>query len=311
MVALGKYTLRRVLASVPVLVLLLLFVFILVHIAPGDPVALMFENDPRATQQDIDRVRQNLGLDQPLPVQFTRFLGRVVVGDLGQSLHTREPVLRMIRDRLPFTLSLGAASLLFAVVFSVFFGVLAAIHRNTWVDDVSMVIALLGVSIPNFWLGLMSILVFSVFLGWLPAGGAGTPAHLILPAIALGTTWAALSTRLVRSSMIEVLNQDYVRTGRAKGLTERSITYKHALRNAVIPVVTYIGIQIPGIVGGSVVTETVFSRPGIGRLLVESISRRDLVVVEGVVLMIGIVVLVSNLLVDISYGLLDPRIRYD
>lgn len=308
---LGKYTVRRILASIPVLVLLLLFVFILVHIAPGDPVALMFENDPRATQEDIARVRQNLGLDQPLSVQFTRFLGRMAVGDFGTSLHSREPVLRMIRDRLPYTLSLGAASLLFAIVFSVFFGVLAAIHRNTWIDDVSMIIALLGVSIPNFWLGLMSILVFSVFLGWLPAGGAGTPAHLILPAIALGTTWAALSTRLVRSSMIEVLNQDYVRTGRAKGLAERVITYKHALRNAVIPVVTYIGIQIPGIVGGSVVTETVFSRPGIGRLLVESISRRDLVVVEGVVLMVGIVVLVSNLLVDISYGLLDPRIRYD
>jgi len=190
-------------------------------------------------------------------------------------------------------------------------GVLAAVHHNTWIDDVCMVLALLGVSIPNFWLGLMSILVFSVFLGWLPAGGAGTPAHLIMPALALGTTWAALSARLVRSSMLEVLNQDYVRTSRAKGLAERVVTYKHALRNAVIPVVTYIGIQIPGIVGGSVVTETVFSRPGIGRLLVESISRRDLVVIEGVVLMVGVVVVASNLLVDISYGLLDPRIRYD
>lgn len=311
MSGIGKYTVRRIVDSVPVLILLLLFVFMLVHVAPGDPVALMFENDPRATAEDVERIRRNLGLDQPLPVQFVRFLGRMATGDFGTSLHTREPVLRMITDRLPYTLSLGATALLFAVVFSIGLGVLAALHRNTWIDDVSMVIALIGVSIPNFWLGLMSILVFSVFLGWLPAGGAGTPAHLVLPAIALGTTWAALSTRLVRSSMIEVLGQDYVRTARAKGLNERRVTYKHALRTAIIPVVTYIGIQIPGIVGGSVVTETVFSRPGIGRLLVESISRRDLVVVEGVVLMVGIVVLVSNLLVDLSYGLLDPRIRYD
>lgn len=311
MMGLGKYALRRILVSVPVLVLLLLFVFLLVHIAPGDPVALMFENDPRATQADIDRMRAAFGLDQPLSVQFGRFLGRVVTGDLGTSLHTREPVWRMITDRLPFTVSLGVTSLLFSVAFSLVLGVLAAIRRGTWIDDLCMVIALLGVSIPNFWLGLMSILLFSVILGWLPAGGAGTPAHLILPAIALGTTWAALSARLVRSSMLEVLNQDYVRTSRAKGLAEWMVNYKHALRNAVIPVVTYLGIQIPGIVGGSVVTETVFSRPGIGRLLVESISRRDLVVIEGVVLMIGVVVLISNLLVDLSYGLLDPRIRYD
>lgn len=311
MAGLGKYALRRILVFVPVLLLLLLLVFLLVHLAPGDPFAVMYENDPRATQADIDRMRAAFGLDQPLAVQFGQFLGRVATGDLGESLHTREPVLRMITDRLPYTVSLGVTSLVLSVVVALILGVLAAIHRGTWVDDVCMVLALLGVSIPNFWLGLMSILLFSVILGWLPAGGAGTPAHLILPAIALGTTWAALSARLVRSSMLEVLGQDYVRTARAKGLAPRVVTYKHALRNAVIPVVTYLGIQIPGIVGGSVVTETVFSRPGIGRLLVESISRRDLMVVEGVVLMVGFVVLASNLLVDLSYGLVDPRIRYE
>lgn len=311
MSGLGKYALRRILVFVPVLLLLLLLVFMLVHLAPGDPVALMFENDPRATQADIDRMRATFGLDRPLPVQFWQFLSRIATGDMGNSLHTREPVLRMITDRLPYTVTLGVTSLVFSIVFALLLGVLAAVRRGTWVDDVCMVLALLGVSIPNFWLGLMSILLFSVILDWLPAGGAGSPAHLVLPAIALGTTWAALSARLVRSSMLEVLGQDYVRTGHAKGLTASAVTYKHALRNAVIPVVTYLGIQIPGIVGGSVVTETVFSRPGIGRLLVESISRRDLMVVEGVVLMIGVVVLASNLLVDLSYGLVDPRIRYE
>lgn len=311
MSGIGAYILRRIAISVPVILLLLLLVFALVHIAPGDPVVLMFENESRASQEDIDRVRERLGLDRPLPVQFVSFVGNAIRGDLGTSLHSREPVLKMIVDRLPYTLELGALSLLFAIVLAVGIGVLAAVNHNKWIDELSMTFALLGVSIPNFWLGLMLILVFSVVLGWLPSGGVGSIWHLVMPVIALGTSWAALSTRLVRSSMLDVLKNDYMRTGRSKGVAERTLVFKHALRNALVPVVTYVGVQIPGIIGGSVVTETVFSRPGIGRLLVESIGRRDLPAVQGVVLMVGIVVVVSSLLVDLSYAYLDPRIRYD
>ncbi|MEX2542248.1 MAG: ABC transporter permease [Trueperaceae bacterium] len=217
----------------------------------------------------------------------------------------------MILDRLPYTLQLGVAALLFAVAIATVLGVFAALFHNTWLDGLSMSIAILGVSIPNFWLGLMLISLFAVTLNWLPASGAGTLSHLILPTIALGTAWAALTTRLIRSSMLDVLREDYVRTARSKGQVERKVVTHHALRNALIPVVTYVGAQIPGIVGGAVVTETVFSRPGIGRLLILSISRRDFAVVEGVILMIGVIVVFSNLLVDISYAFLDPQIRYE
>jgi peptide/nickel transport system permease protein len=308
---LGAYIVRRIAISVPVILLLLLLVFALVHIAPGDPVELMFENESRATQEDIDRVRARLGLDRSLPAQYVSFAANALRGDLGTSLHTREPVLKMITDRLPYTIELGALALAFAIVLAVGVGVLAAVNHNRWIDEFSMSFALLGVSIPNFWLGLMLILVFSVILGWLPSGGAGSILHLLMPVLALGTSWAALSTRLVRSSMLDVLQNDYMRTGRSKGVSEPKLVFKHALRNALVPVVTYIGVQIPGIIGGSVITETVFARPGIGRLLVDSIGRRDLPAVQGVVLMVGVVVVVTSLLVDISYAYLDPRIRYD
>lgn len=310
MSGLSTYTLRRIAVSIPVLFLLLLFIFILLHLVPGDPLSAFLAEDPRATQEDVDRLRESMGLNEPLPVQFFNYMSNAVRGEFGTSLHSRESVSRMILDRLPYTLQLGFAALAFAVISATILGVLAAIFHNTWLDGLSMSLAILGVSIPNFWLGLMLISLFAVILNWLPASGAGTLGHLVLPTIALGTAWAALTTRLIRSSMLDVLGEDYVRTARSKGQVERKVITHHALRNALIPVVTYVGAQIPGIVGGAVVTETVFSRPGIGRLLIQSISRRDFAVVEGVILMIGVIVVVSNLLVDISYAFLDPQIRY-
>jgi peptide/nickel transport system permease protein len=306
-----SYIVRRLLTMIPVLIGVTLLVFLLIHIAPGDPVALIIGDDPRVSAEDIANIRQSMGLDQPLMTQYAKFITNAVRGDLGTSLHSRRAVSELIGERLPFTVELGVAAFLLSLAIAIPVGVISAVRRNSAVDMASMSMALLGVSIPNFWLGLLLILVFSVKLRWLPATGAGSWASLVLPVVALGTSYAALTTRLTRSAVLDVVREDFIRTARAKGLAERTVIFRHALRNALIPVITVVGTQLGALLGGAVITETVFSRPGIGRLMVDSISRRDFVVVQGVMLVLTLGIVLANLLVDLTYAMVDPRIRYD
>lgn len=294
---------------IPVILGVSFIVFILMHLTPGDPVDMMLgEYAPAA---EVQRVRDMLGLNDPLPVQYANFLLGALQGDLGQSIYFRVPVTELIQARIGYTFRLSLLSMMISYLIAFPVGILSAVRQNTVVDDVGMVGALLGVSMPNFWLGIMLMLVFSLHLGWLPATGVGTWKNIVLPAITLGTGGAALTTRLVRSSMLEVIRQDYVRTARSKGLNERVVIYKHALRNALIPVLTLIGLRLGFILGGAVITEQIFARPGIGRLMVDAIFRRDYLVVQGVTLIIALCIVVANLMVDLTYSFVDPRIRYD
>jgi ABC-type dipeptide/oligopeptide/nickel transport system permease component len=282
----------------------------MMHIVPGDPARMMLGE--LAVQQDaIANLRHQLGLDQPIPVQYWRFLTGALHGDLGRSILENQPVARMIWQSLPSTAELTLAGLGIAVLLGGALGILAAVRQNTWVDTASMVLALWGVSMPTFWMGLLLIFLFSLKLGWLPATGQGGLIRLIMPAFTLGYVAAAVIARLVRSSMLEVLRQDYVRTAQAKGLAPRLVIYRHALRNALIPVITVLGLQFGALLGGSVIIETVFSRPGIGRLAVTSILSKDFQVTQGTVLMSAVFYTLVNIMVDLAYALADPRIRYD
>lgn len=294
---------------IPVILGVSFIVFFLMHLTPGDPVQMMLGEYASATE--LERVRELLGLNDPLPVQYYNFLKGAMRGDFGNSLFFRVPVIDLISARVGYTLRLSLLSLLISYTIAFPIGITSAVKKNTLIDDVGMVGALLGVSMPNFWLGIMLMLVFSLNLGWLPATGVGTWKHIVLPAITLGTGGAALTTRLVRSSMLEVIRQDYVRTARSKGLSGRVVVYKHALRNAMIPVLTLMGLRLGYILGGAVITENIFARPGIGRLMVDAIFRRDYLVVQGVTLLIALSIVVANLLVDLTYSIVDPRIRYD
>jgi peptide/nickel transport system permease protein len=305
----ATYLLRRLLLTIPVLVGVTLIIFVMVRLAPGDPAQVIAGE--QATRETVEDIRRALGLDRPLPVQYARFLGDLVRGDLGRSTRSHRPVVRELADRFPNTIELTLAGMLVASVIGVGAGVVSATHRNRWPDTVSMVLALGGVSIPVFWLGLMLILVFSVTLGWLPPVGRGTWAQLVLPAITLGAASAAILARMTRSALLEVLGQDFVTTARAKGLGERLVIYKHALKNAMIPVVTVMGLQFGTLLSGAVLTETVFAWPGIGRLIVDSILARDYPVVQGAVLLTALTFVVVNLVVDVLYSVLDPRIRYE
>lgn len=303
------YIARRLLTVIPTLLGVLLAVFLMVRLAPGDPAQLLAGEF--ATPETLADIRQRFGLDQPWHVQLGLYAANVVRGDLGQSVRTRKPVTYELRQYFPNTLRLTLGAMLVALLIGIPAGIIAATRPGTIFDLLAMLGALIGVSMPVFWFGLMAILIFSVQLGWFPVAGTGTLWHLVLPAITLGTGTAAILARMTRSAMLEVLSQDYIRTARAKGLAGRVVVFKHALRNALIPVVTITGLQFGGLLEGAVITETVFAWPGIGQLLVGSILARDYPVVQGAVLLIAIVFILINLIVDLLYGAIDPRIRYD
>lgn len=303
------YIVKRLMSLVPVLLAITLLVFVMIHLVPGDPVAMML-GEAGTSQAAVDQAREQLGLNDPLPTQYLRFLSGILRGDLGKSMLRNQSVTALILDRLPSTLVLTLTGLGIATLVGVVVGVLAAVRQNSMVDNVSMVAAMLGVSMPSFWLGLMMIFLFSLHLGWLPATGSGGFNRLIMPAVTLGYAAAALITRMVRATMLDVLNTDYIRTARAKGLGETAVRYKHALVNAMIPVVTVLGLEFGRLMGGAVVIETVFSRPGIGRLAVTAILSKDYPLVQGVVLVQAVIFLLANLIVDVSYAYIDPRIRY-
>lgn len=303
------YLAKRAAALVPVLLALSLLVFLIIHLIPGDPVAMML-GEMGVSKEVVENVRQQLGLNDPLWVQYGRFLKGLARGDLGRSFLQNRAVTDMIMDDLPNTLQLALAGLGVATLLGVGFGVTASVRRGSRLDNAVMALALLGVSMPAFWLGLMLIFLFSLKLGLLPATGGGGLSRLILPAIALGMEAAGTIARLTRSSMLDVLGQEYITTARSKGLAERVVIYRHALKNALIPVITLLGLEFGRLMGGTVVIETVFSRPGVGRLLVSAILGRDFPVVQGAVFVSATIYVLANLVVDISYAFVDPRIRY-
>jgi peptide/nickel transport system permease protein len=304
-----RYVLKRVVLALPVLLGVSVVVFVAIRLIPGDPAQLMAGQ--AATQEVVQQIRQSLGLDQPVPVQYLYFLRNVVRGDLGRSLFNGAPVVEELAQRFPRTVRLALASIAVASLIGIPAGILAATRRSTWVDTTVMLVALAGVSVPVFWLGLNLILLFSVRLQWFPSFGYETWRHLVLPSLTLGAASAAIVARMTRSAMLEVLGQDYVRTARAKGLAERVVVNRHALRNALIPVVTVLGLQLGTLLSGAVLTETVFAWPGIGRLLVEAVLARDYPIIQGATLLIAATFVVLNVAVDVLYGLLDPRIRYE
>jgi len=303
-----QYVIRRLGLMVPLILGISVIVFVLIRLIPGDPAELMASQ--WATKEDIALVRRSWGLDRPLHVQYLVFLRNLLRGDLGLSVVSNTPAVLEVLGRYPYTLQLAAASILVAIAVGSTAGVVSAVRPYTWADNVSMVLALLGVSTPGFWLGLMMMLLFAVVLGWLPATGAGTVSHLVMPAATLGFGAAGIIARQTRSSMLEVLRQEYVLTARAKGLRETVVIVRHALKNALIPVVTIVGLQFGTLLGGSVVVESVFAWPGMGRLLVDAILMRDYPIIQGAVLVFAATFALINFGVDLFYGYLDPRIRY-
>ena len=284
-------------------------VFLIVHLIPGDPIEIMLGEQALAV--DREALRHEMGLDKPIHLQYVAFLKGLVRGDLGQSLHTKQPVLTSIARRLPATIELAAAAMAVALLLAIPLGLLAAYKKDSLVDQGSMLFALLGISMPNFWLGPLLIIVFSLKLGWFPVSGRGSLAHVVLPAITLGTAMAAILTRMTRASMLDVIQSDYITTARAKGVRESLVVLKHAFRNALIPVVTIVGLQIGGLLAGSIITETIFAWPGIGRLTIQAINARDYPLVQGCVLIIALGYVLVNFATDLLYGLIDPRIRYE
>jgi peptide/nickel transport system permease protein/oligopeptide transport system permease protein len=303
------YLLRRILIALPTLLGVVVLVFLMVRLAPGDPAVLLAGEF--ATPETLEAIRARYGLDRSLPEQFLIYMEALLRGDLGESARSRRPVLEELKTYFPNTLELASAAILVAVLTGIPLGVLAALRPGSGLDLSVMVLALLGVSMPVFWFGLLAILIFSVGLGWFPVAGKGTLAHLVLPAITLGINATALLARMTRGTLLEVLSQDYIRTARAKGLAERVVIFKHALRNALIPVVTVVGLEFGTLLSGAVITETIFAWPGLGQLLVGSILARDYPVVQGAVLLVAISFVLINLLVDLLYAAIDPRVRYD
>ena len=301
------YLVRRLAQSLLVLLGVSFVVFFILHLT-GDPALVLLP--PDATAQDIQEFREKMGFNDPFLVQYGRFLRGALRGDFGRSVRHDEPAFDLVAERLPATLELAGAALLIALALAIPAGIVSAVRRNSLVDYVSTVVALLGQSMPTFWLGIMLILVFSVRLSLLPSSGRGTLEHLILPAITLGLFTTARITRLTRSGMLEVLNQDYIRTARAKGMANPPVVWKHALKNAAIPIVTIVGIELGTLLGGSVITETIFAWPGVGRLSVQAIYNRDYPVVQAAVFLLSTTFVVVNLVVDVLYTYLDPRIRF-
>jgi glutathione transport system permease protein len=302
------YIVKRILGMIPTLILVAVMVFLFVHMLPGDPARLAA--GPEADQETVQTMRRTLGLDLPLPVQFIRYATHMVQGDLGTSLRTRRPVSTEIADRFMPTLWLTITSMVWSVMFGMGIGIVSAVWRNRWPDRLGMTFAVSGISFPAFALGMMLMQIFSVQLGWLPTVGASTWKHYILPSITLGAAVAAVMARFTRASFIEVIQEDFIRTARAKGLNERIVIAKHALRNAMIPVVTMMGLQFGFLLGGSIVVESVFNWPGLGRLLVDAVTQRDYPVIQGLVLLFSLEFIAINLVVDVLYGAINPSIRY-
>jgi len=304
---LARYLLTRILYTLPVLWLVVSLVFLLIHLVPGDPIQQMLgEGAPAA---DLQAARHAYGLDLPLTQQYLNYWKGVLRGNLGVSIRYNQGVSKLLVQRYPYTLQLTVAALLVAILLSIPAGVRSARRRNEWDDHAISVVSLFGLSFPNFALGPILILLFSIKLGVLPVSGSGTFANLVLPAVTMGSALAAILTRMVRTSMLEELSQDYIRTARAKGLTETTVVYRHALRNALIPVITVLGLQFGALLAGAIVTEKIFSWPGIGRLTIDAISNRDYYVVQGCILAIGLTYVAVNFMTDLVYSVLNPRIR--
>ncbi|MFS2012901.1 glutathione ABC transporter permease GsiC [Azospirillum sp. CT11-132] len=303
-----KYLVGRLAGILPVLLVISVFVFGFVHLLPGDPARLVA--GPDATQRDVELVRQDLGLDKPLWVQYGRFLGNAVQGEFGRSMKSKRPVSQEIGERFMPTLYLTVVAMIWATLAGLLIGVASATKRGRWQDHVGMVVAVSGIAFPSFWLGLLMIDLFSVKLGWLPTSGYGTWQHFVMPSLTLGLGVAAVMARFTRSAFIEIAREDYVRTARAKGVPARLVVWKHTLRNALIPIITMVGLQFGFLLGGSIVVETVFSWPGLGRLLVDSVNYRDYTVIQAEILLFSLEFIIINLLVDVLYALANPEIRY-
>ncbi len=315
---LPAYALRRLLLAVPVLFGVSVLVFAVLHLAPGDPAAIML--GAQATKEDVERLHRDLGLDEPLAIQYVRWISRVAHGDLGRSIPLGREVLPEVLLRFKATLLLTAGALAIAILLGLAAGIVSAVKQYTWLDRISMGVAVTGVSLPVFWTGIMLIIVFALHLRWFPSSGMSSPYgsglgdvlwHLVLPAVTLGTASAAALARLTRSSVLEIIRQDYVRSARAKGLAERAVIGRHVLKNAVNPIITVLGLQVGFLLGGAILTETVFSWPGLGSMMVRAIQARDYPLVQGGVLLIATTFVVVNLVVDLLYAVFDPRIRYD
>ncbi|MFW5686521.1 MAG: nickel ABC transporter permease [Spirochaetota bacterium] len=302
-----RYIFRRMVLLIPVMLGVSFLVFTIMFFTPGDPAKILLGE--RAPADEIQALREEMGLNDPFFVQYGRFIFNALQGDLGRSLTTRQPAALELFARFPATMQLAAAAVLVAVLMGIPIGIISATRQYSVFDGASMALALVGVSMPNFWQGIMMVLLFSIVLGWFPSSGYGTLAHLIMPALTIGTSSAATITRMTRSSMLEVVRQDYIRTARAKGLSERVVIMRHALKNALIPIVTVIGLQFGYLLGGAVLTETIFSWPGVGRLMVDAIRQRDYPVVQGGVLLLALTFSVVNLLVDVLYAYIDTRIK--
>ena len=306
------YIIKRLLMIIPILLGVATIVFCLMFIVPGDPARLLMGQ--HGDDDTLRVIRHEMGLDKPVYIQYARFIGRLFVGDLGMSYRQQRPVTQIIRERFPATAKLAVASMVLAIIIGITAGILAAVFRNTVLDWLVMVFSLSGISMPVFWLGMMLILLLASGAGWFPVGGYGRSGdirHLFLPALSLAAISTGYIARMMRSSMLEVIGKDYIRTARAKGLSEKAVILRHALRNAFIPVITIIGINFASLLGGAVATETVFAWPGLGRAVVDAIRVRDLSVVEGCVIFLAFIFVIVNLLVDISYAWLDPRIRLE
>ncbi len=310
-----QYLVKRLLHAVPVFIGISLVVFSLIHLIPGDPaIAVLGE---QATDEEVNALREEWHLNDPLWQQFGIWLLNILQGDLGRSLHTNQPVSEIIASRLPATAILSGIAIVVSLMIAIPIGIISALKRNSWIDHIARVIAMLGVSIPNFWLGIVFIIIFAVHLGWLPPGGyhfskgfwAGMEG-MILPAVALGAAYAAITTRMMRSSMLEVLRQEYIETARAKGLTEPRVIRLHAVKNAIIPTITVIGMQIGYLLSGAVLTETIFFMPGVGRELITALSKRDFPIIQGLILFFALVFVVTSIIVDLSYAFFNPKIEY-
>ena len=302
-----RYIAKRLLMLIPVLLAVAFVIYAIMNVAEGDPVYSVAGAD--ATEEQLAALREEMGLNGSLIERYFRYIGNLLKGDLGVSYVSKQDVMKIYLQRLPNTLKLASMTMIFATLIALPLGIIAAVNQNSWIDTVSMVLALIGLSMPNFWLGLLLIILFSLKLGWFPSGGNEGFKSIILPAFTVGAGLAALLTRTTRSSMLDVIRQDYLRTARAKGVPEKTIIRKHALRNALIPIITIFGVQFSNVLGGSVLAETVFAWPGVGRLVVDAIDQRDIPTVTGALVMTTMLVTVVNLLIDIVYAFVDPRIK--
>ena len=304
-----NYIIKRIFLFFPVVIGVITLVFLIIHLIPGDPVELMLGENAQIS--DKEKLRTDLGLNKPIIDQYLTFMLNAFKGDLGRSIHSQKPVFTTILERFPATLELTLCAILLAVIISLPLGIIAAYRQYSIFDNGSMFLSLLGISIPNFWLGPLLIILFSVMLGWLPVAGRGGISHIILPSITLGTALSSILSRMTRSSMLDSLKEEYVTTARAKGLSENTVVIKHALSNAMIPIITIVGLQSGALLSGAIITETIFSWPGIGRLTIQAINTRDYPLLQGCILIISLSYVVVNLITDILYAYFDPRIKYE